>query len=69
MKRSPEMQKLVDHMSKDWFGRTGSEVEKNQTCLTCGGPATHFKDNLSRKEYSISHMCQDCQDGVFDCEE
>ena len=24
-----------------------------------------FRDDLSRKEYSISGMCQDCQDEVF----
>ena len=27
---------------------------------------TSFRDALSRKEYSISGMCQECQDGVFD---
>lgn len=26
---------------------------------------TEFKDDLSRKEYEISGMCQTCQDGVF----
>lgn len=25
-----------------------------------------FKDILSRKEFSISGLCQDCQDGIFD---
>ena len=24
-----------------------------------------FRDNLSRKEYSISGLCQDCQDEFF----
>ena len=38
-------------------------------CLTCddahGIIATSFRDDISRKEYSISAMCQSCQDDVF----
>jgi len=34
-------------------------------CMTCSGDATDFKDDLSRKEYSISGMCQTCQDNIF----
>ena len=33
--------------------------------IGCGGPATEFKDELSRKEYSISGLCQKCQNKVF----
>jgi hypothetical protein len=25
-----------------------------------------FKDALSRKEFQISRMCQECQDGIFE---
>lgn len=47
------------------------------TCRTCNQPlakhtATHtfipFRDPLSYKEYSISGMCQSCQDKVFTAE-
>ena len=31
----------------------------------CSGPAVEFKDELSRKEYSISGLCQSCQNKVF----
>ena len=38
-------------------------------CITCddakGIKATSFRDDISRKEYSISAMCQSCQDDVF----
>jgi len=38
-------------------------------CVTCdeahGLVATSFRDDISRKEYSISAMCQSCQDDVF----
>jgi hypothetical protein len=31
----------------------------------CGKPATEFTDALSRKEYRISGLCQECQDKYF----
>ena len=38
---------------------------ENMECTTCDSPNTEFKDELSRKEYTISGMCQNCQDKVF----
>ena len=38
-------------------------------CSFCAFPVTEFSDELSEKEYSISGMCQDCQDKVFGKEE
>jgi len=35
-------------------------------CATCGKSIGEFKDALSKREYSISGMCQECQDSVFD---
>jgi len=38
-------------------------------CATCGKPtgnAEDFRDDLSMQEYTISRMCQVCQDRVFD---
>lgn len=34
-------------------------------CRTCGRKITGFRDEISKKEYEISHMCQECQDMVF----
>ena len=36
-------------------------------CVTCPNDIhdKDFKDELSRKEYGISGMCQTCQDSVF----
>ena len=34
-------------------------------CDTTGIIATSFRDDISRKEYAISGMCQKCQDSVF----
>ena len=38
-------------------------------CATCGKPtgnAKDFRDDLSMQEYTISRMCQVCQDKVFE---
>lgn len=34
-------------------------------CPTCGNAIGGFRDDLSVKEFSISGMCQKCQDSVF----
>jgi hypothetical protein len=48
----------------------GKEVEAvhSGNCPTCRKPINmnDFKDMLSRKEFRISGMCQECQDGVFE---
>lgn len=38
---------------------------KNRKCVMCNKDATEFRDDLSRKEYNLSGLCQQCQDGVF----
>lgn len=42
---------------------------REASCVICGGEASTFRDDLSRKEYTISGMCQDCQDKVFETPE
>ena len=43
--------------------RVGAVAEAS--CVTCKGEANSFRDTLSQKEYTISGMCQSCQDSVF----
>lgn len=52
----------------------GDNKYGHHTCPTCrkepeatyeGRPVFVFDDILSAKEYTISGMCQDCQDSVF----
>jgi len=33
--------------------------------LGCGGDATKFKNEISKREYRISGFCQQCQDNMF----
>lgn len=64
MPKSPEMEKMLNAFTKSAFGRERGE---NQ-CVTCGvqvNPEKDFRDALSHKEWTISYMCQECQDLVF----
>ena len=48
------------------FGQCVKNVEAGN-CATCGAKIKpdEFRDKLSEKEYTISKMCQRCQDSVF----
>ncbi|MGH2607544.1 MAG: hypothetical protein ACRDHF_00525 [Tepidiformaceae bacterium] len=37
----------------------------DDTCVLCHRPAGEFRDDLSRREHTISGACQVCQDDVF----
>ena len=37
---------------------------KANLCPTCDEPVGLFRDELSKREYNISGMCQKCQDSV-----
>jgi hypothetical protein len=43
-------------------------IEKG-LCANCGekilGESEEFRDEISRVEYTISGMCQKCQDAIF----
>lgn len=47
------------------FGVDRRSVIAQNKCTSCAGDAQEFNDDLSRKEYSISGLCQKCQDEVF----
>lgn len=51
----------------DIFPGAKSAVQQKE-CPMCGkiiNTSDEFRDELSRKEYSISGLCQNCQDAVF----
>jgi uncharacterized CHY-type Zn-finger protein len=63
--KAPLIKKALDNMSENSFGRQVSQSIHEDICVSCGKPAVEFKDTLSRKEYRISGLCQNCQDIVF----
>lgn len=64
-KKSPQVESFLDSLTERTFGRTRTDSIGSGVCVTCGGDATSFRDALSEKEYTISGMCQSCQDSVF----
>ena len=53
-------------MKQAGFGEQVERFEQGR-CTTCNKPinSDSFKNELSKKEYTISGMCQECQDKVF----
>jgi len=59
------MEKMLNELTRRMYGR-----ERNSgVCVVCGSDKVKpedFRDDLSRREYRISFMCQTCQDKVFE---
>ena len=59
--KSTAMNKLLSTIA----GKDREYTIRASKCMTCSEPDMDFKDSLSVKEYTISGMCQRCQDEVF----
>lgn len=60
----PEVKVVLNNLTSQFYNRTSED----QVCITCGSTSIKphdFTDDLSRKEFTISVMCQKCQDSVF----
>lgn len=61
----------MDEIKKAMLRAAGLNEEvdavEEKKCPFCKEPIKmeDFKDDLSRKEFGISGICQSCQDGVF----
>ena len=68
MKLSEKSIRIKKNLLETLTGRT--TAIKNNKCINppygCGKEIKKFKDQLSQKEYTISGLCQDCQDKFFD---
>jgi len=60
-KKSPLIDLFLSHVSRKSRELTIAAGE----CMTCNCAHVVFKDELSEKEYTISGMCQECQDYAF----
>ncbi len=61
-KKSPQIESLLTHIT----GKDRPNTIRANECVTCSAVDLVFRDALSTKEYTISGMCQECQDKVFD---
>ena len=60
-KKSPAIENLLTSFT----GRNRVQTVSQNKCVMCGGDATEFRNEISRREYSISGMCGVCQDKIF----
>ena len=58
----------IESMLSSVFGVDRVKTISEGYCVSCDTEdikATSFRDDISKKEYSISAMCQSCQDDIF----
>jgi len=55
---------LLDSMAPKG-GMPRSQALAQQRCAQCSGPAIKFRDDISRKEFTLTAWCQPCQDKFF----
>lgn len=64
-KKSEEIENLLTSIT----GSDRRQTIRQNVCVSkpigCGKPITGFKDKISEKEYTISGLCQECQDKIF----
>ena len=65
-KKSPQTEAILEAFSEMFLAKPRSKAFPTKTCVMCGGSADVFTNKLSEKEYSISGMCQNCQDNFFE---
>jgi len=46
-------------------GKNRVETVKADRCVSCDRREVVFRNDLSRKEYTISGLCQHCQDEIW----
>ena len=59
------MEQYKEEISMAFFGRSVSLANAGNQCVCCGKAATEFRDQISKREYQITSLCQKCQDEVF----
>lgn len=64
--KTKAMENFLSEFTTKTFGTNYAESIQTKHCVICGGRADNFDDELSRKEFEISAMCQACQNDTFD---
>jgi len=63
-KKAPEIEKFLTKL----LGSSRIDAIEKDLCVPapigCGGPAKFFRNAISERDYTLSGMCQTCQDQV-----
>jgi hypothetical protein len=60
---------LYEVFSRPTYRSDYARAKARQTCIVCGRPAIRFRDPSARIEYTVSSLCQQCQDQLFSSRE
>ena len=60
--KSPAMMSFLKDFHKKTFGTNYGDASR---CSHCNGEIGSFRDAESEKEFTISGMCQKCQDEIW----
>lgn len=63
--KARDPQEVADVLAQEAFGISRSTAREARICVSCKKPPGDFRDDVSRKEWAISQLCQGCQDVVF----
>jgi hypothetical protein len=61
-KNMERLEELIRILSEPAIRSRHSKAKTTQTCKICGGSALRFRDAVSSFEYTVSAICQECQD-------
>ena len=56
---------FLEKLSIESYQRDYENAKATETCVICKRPAREYRDILAKLEYTISALCQDCQDKYF----
>ena len=60
------LQENLDRLSSEVYGRNRTDAIRAGICVKCGRSKVQFRNGASEREYSISGLCQSCQDSIFE---
>lgn len=60
--RMERLAELIKILSEPAMNARHSKAKTTRTCKICDGPALCFRDAVSAFEYTVSAICQECQD-------
>jgi hypothetical protein len=59
--KAPAIESLISRIA----GGSRPQTIRSRACMLCKDPDTNFRNSRSEREYTISGMCQKCQDRMF----
>jgi len=60
-----KLQIMLDLFSGPKYKGRYAIAKARTACILCGKPAREFRDAFARLEYSVSALCQGCQEECF----